>query len=115
MRKKNTSSISKRPSHLSQMFSIDETDEPSDSQQMQSLVSVAGLRRSLNLTGSSSCDVLWDESSRNDVLMKKIKVVEGRKRVVDIFIDTSSESFSKNVVEQDEYDIYNYFNDVKFM
>ncbi|CAL6101577.1 Hypothetical_protein [Hexamita inflata] len=94
---------------LNNIFSIEELDEP-----------VADHRPELksqksNANESESCEVLWDQSSKDSVMMKKIRYVHGKKRIVDISIDTSSESLVRDLVEEDEFEIYSIFDKIQFV
>ncbi|CAL6101571.1 Hypothetical_protein [Hexamita inflata] len=101
---------SKNRMTLMQMCSIEELDEPSN-------VSYQKKIKSAQLSGindSGSCEVLWDQSSKDSVELMKIKIVNNSKQITNISINTSRESFSQNIVEQDDLDIYSIFDNVSF-
>ncbi|CAL6055756.1 Hypothetical_protein [Hexamita inflata] len=57
---------------------------------------------------SKSCDVFWDQSSKKNVLLTKVSVVNGSRQLKSISIETTGGRDSSND------DLYDMFNDVEF-
>ncbi|CAL6040938.1 Hypothetical_protein [Hexamita inflata] len=67
------------------------------------------IQKEFSKINSNTCDLFWDESSRTNVLLKKIKIVNGHKNIKSIQIETNND-----VNESKDEDMFDIFGDDVF-
>ncbi|CAL6101565.1 Hypothetical_protein [Hexamita inflata] len=86
--------------HVNPIYNIKEVDEI-----FEPLQKVLNLVKKVNNSSveSTSCEICWDQSCRNEVQLKRISLVNGSKVIENISIPTNG---TLNMSQDDLYDLF---------
>ncbi|CAL6101573.1 Hypothetical_protein [Hexamita inflata] len=109
-KKKIIKTQTQKRNQLNPMYDIKEVEE--DFEPLNKIIQLMERKddKYNNCDQSASCEVCWDQSSRNNVSMKRISIVNGSKHIENISIPT----IKNETLDQSFDDLYDIFGDVDF-